>query len=67
MATSVLKQLKKDKQDLEEAFSEQQEIIANAQATILRLEGALVYLTKLIEHLEEKKKPKEDKEDASPS
>jgi len=63
MGASILKQLKKDKQDLEEA---QQEIITNAQDTILRLEGALVYVTKLIEHLEEKK-PKEDKEDASTS
>ena len=58
MGTSFLSQLKKDQQDLKGALSEQEEIVANAQATILRIEGASVYLTKLIEHIEEKK-PKE--------
>ena len=65
MGASVVRQLKRDEQDLREALSEQEEIIANTQATILRLDGALTYVTKLIEHLEEQKKPKEDKEDAS--
>lgn len=51
MGTSFLRQLKKDQQDLEEALSEQ-------RAIVLRLEGAIAYVTKLIEHLEEKK-PKE--------
>lgn len=59
MGISFLGQLKKDQQDLEEALSEQAEIVANAQATILRLEGAIAYVTKLIEHLEEQGKPKE--------
>ena len=65
MGASVVRQLKRDEQDLREALSEQEEIIANTQATILRLDGALTYVTKLIEHLAEQKKPKEDKEDAS--
>lgn len=65
MGASVLKQLKADKQDLEDALSEQMGIITNAQDTAIRLEGALTYVTKFIEHLEEQKKPKEDKEDAA--
>jgi len=63
MGVSFLRQLKKDKQDLEEALSEQEEIVAKAQATIFRLDGAITYVTKLIEHLEKK----EVKKDASSS
>ena len=63
MGTSFLRQLKKDNQDLKEALSEQEGIIATTQATILRLDGAITYVTKLIEYIEEQKKPKEKKED----
>jgi len=62
MGAPILKQLEKDQQDLKDALSEQEEIVANAQATILRLEGAIVYITKFIEHIREKR-PKETKED----
>jgi len=64
MGAPILRQLKKDQQELKDALSEQEEILANAQATILRIEGAIVYLTKFIEHIEE---AKEDKKDASSS
>ena len=61
MGTSFLRQLKKDQQDLKEALSEQEGIVANAQATILRIEGASVYVTRFIEHIEEKKAKEEVK------
>jgi len=54
MGVSVLSQLRKDQQDLKEALSEQEGIVANAQATILRIEGASVYVTRFIEHMEKK-------------
>lgn len=59
MGASILRQLRKDQQDLEESLSEQ-------RATVLRLEGALVYVTKFIEQIEEQK-TKEVKKDASTS
>ena len=69
MGTSILRQLKIDLQDLKDALSEQEGVVANAQATILRLEGAITYITKFTEHLDEQKakKKKGGKEDASPS
>lgn len=57
MGTSILRQLKKDQQDLREVLSEEEGRVANAQTTILRLEGAIAYLDKFVKHLE--KKPKE--------
>lgn len=63
MGVSFLRQLEKDKQDLNEALLEQEGIVATAQATTLRLDGAITYVTKLIEYIEEQKKPKEKKED----
>jgi len=62
----TIEELKTDKAGFEKMLAEQRQLLATTQTTILRLEGAHVYVTTNLERLlkeQEEKKEQEAKEE----
>lgn len=63
MDSMTIEELEKDKAGFEKMLAEQRQILANTQVTILRLEGAHVYVSNNIKRLKEGQEAQEAKEE----
>jgi len=58
----TIKRLEEDKAGFETLLVEQKRILAETEATILRLEGARIYVGNTIERLQKERSPEEVKD-----